>query len=140
MQLISKMENSMKQAFSNYLATGQFDLEDRLIAFACLCLEICDLLPNSKTGQNLEYQLTKSCTSSALVYGEAQSAESNADFIHKLKVVLKEIRETRVNLKIIKSKPIISNQKVEQALEEVNALRAIFQKSIDTATNNGKSK
>ena len=51
----------------------------------------CDLLPNTKTGQNLEYQLSKSSTPSALVYGEAQAAESKADFIHKMKVVLKEI-------------------------------------------------
>ena len=76
----------------------KFDLEDRLVQFACLCLEICELLPSTKTGQNLEYQLSKSATSSALVYGEAQAAESNADFIHKIKVVLKEIRESRINL------------------------------------------
>jgi four helix bundle protein len=71
----------------------KFDLEDRLVKFACMCLEICDLLPNSRTGQNLEFQLSKSSTASALVYGEAQAAESKADFIHKVKVVLKELRE-----------------------------------------------
>ena len=80
----------------------KFDLEDRLVDFACMCLEVCELLPNSKAGQNLEYQLSKSGTAPALVYGEAQAAESRADFVHKMKVVLKEIRESRVNLKIIK--------------------------------------
>ena len=45
----------------------KFDLEDRLVKFACMCLDVCDLLPNTKTGQNLEYQLSKSSTSSALV-------------------------------------------------------------------------
>ena len=79
----------------------KFDLEDRLVKFACLSLEICDLLPNSKSGQNLEYQLSKSSTASALVYGEAQAAESKADFVHKVKVVLKELRESRINLRVI---------------------------------------
>ena len=66
----------------------KFDLEDRLVDFACRCLEVCDLLPGIKAGQNLEYQLSKSSTASALVYGEAQAAESRADFIHKMKVEL----------------------------------------------------
>ena len=115
---------------------NKFDLEDRLVDFACMCLEVCDLLPNSKTGQNLEYQLSKSCTASALVYGEAQAAESRADFIHKMKVVLKEIRESRVNLKIIKRKPVIVNDKVDKAFNEANELMAIFLKSVETAKQN----
>jgi len=114
----------------------KFDLEDRLVDFACMCLEVCDLLPNTKTGQNLEYQLSKSSTASALVYGEAQAAESRADFIHKMKVVLKEIRESRVNLKIIKRKPVIVNDKVDKAFNEANELMAIFLKSIETAKQN----
>ena len=73
-----------------------FDLEDRLVEFAVASLTVCDLLPNSKAGQNLEHQLSKSGTSAALNYGEAQSAESSDDFIHKIKVVLKELRETRI--------------------------------------------
>ncbi|MDQ6757110.1 MAG: four helix bundle protein [Bacteroidota bacterium] len=114
----------------------KFDLEDRLVKFACMCLDVCDILPNSKTGQNLEYQLSKSSTASALVYGEAQAAESKADFIHKMKVVLKEIRESRVNLRIIIEKPVISSDKVEVAFKEANELMAIFLKSIETAKQN----
>lgn len=115
---------------------NKFDLEDRLVDFACMCLEVCDLLPNTKTGQNLEFQLSKSCTASALIYGEAQAAESRADFIHKMKVVLKEIRESRVNLKIIKRKPVIINDKVDKAFNEANELMAIFLKSVETAKQN----
>jgi four helix bundle protein len=115
---------------------NKFDLEDRLVDFACMCLEVCDLLPNTKTGQNLQYQLSKSSTTSALVYGEAQAAESRADFIHKMKVVLKEIRESRVNLKIIKRKPVIVNDKVDKAFSEANELMAIFLKSVETAKQN----
>jgi four helix bundle protein len=95
------------------------DLEDRLVGFACMCLDVCELLPNTRAGQNLEYQLSKSGTAPALVYGEAQAAESRADFIHKMKVVLKEIRESRVNLKIIRKKPVIVHPKVELALKNL---------------------
>src|SRR5207247_1248366 len=101
-----------------------------------LCLEVCELLPNTKAGQNLEYQLSKSSTASALIYGEAQAAESGNDFLHKIKLVLKEIRETRINLRIIKQKPLVQNQKIELALNEVNQLMAIFLRSIETAKNN----
>ena len=114
----------------------KFDLEDRLVKFACMCLDVCDLLPNTKTGQNLEYQLSKSSTSSALVYGEAQAAESKADFIHKIKVVLKEIRETRINLRIIIEKPLLQNEKVQSVYKEANELMAIFLKSVETAKQN----
>ena len=114
----------------------RFDLEDRLVKFACMFLDVCDWLPSTKTGQNLEYQLSKSSTSSALVYGEAQAAESQADFIHKIKVVLKEIRESRINLRIIIEKPILQSEKVQIAYKESNELMAIFLKSVETANQN----
>jgi len=114
----------------------KFDLEDRLVDFACMCLEVCDLLPNAKAGQNLEYQLSKSGTAPALIYGEAQAAESRADFLHKMKMVLKEIRESRVNLKIIMRKPVVTHDKVTVAFNESNELMAIFLKSIETAKIN----
>jgi four helix bundle protein len=87
--------------------SSKFDLEDRLVDFACMCIDVCDLLPGSQVGKNLQYQLSKSATASALIYGEAQAAESPSDFIHKMKMVLKEIRESRVNLKIVIRKPIV---------------------------------
>jgi four helix bundle protein len=116
----------------------KFDLEDRLVDFACLCLDVCEILPNTKAGQNLQFQLSKSGTASALIYGEAQAAESRADFIHKMKMVLKEIRESRVNLKIIKRKPIVVHEKVESAFDESNQLMAIFLKSIGTVKSNNE--
>ncbi len=114
----------------------KFDLEDRLVDFACMCLDVCELLPHSKAGQNLEYQLSKSGTATALIYGEAQAAESSADFLHKMKLVLKEIKETRINLKIIKRKPVVINEKVDRAFNESNELMAIFIASIGTAKSN----
>lgn len=116
--------------------SNKFDLEDRLVDFACLCLDVCELLPPTKAGQNLEYQLSKSGTAPALIYGEAQAAESRADFLHKMKMCLKEIKESRINLKIIRRKPVIIDEKVEKAFTESNELMAIFLKSIETAQKN----
>ena len=130
------MENEKVNPGTKENKNSKFDLEDRLVDFACMCLEVCELLPNSKAGQNLEYQLSKSGTAPALIYGEAQAAESRADFLHKMKMVLKEIRESRVNLKIIKRKPVVIHEKVEFAFNESNQLMAIFLKSIETAKGN----
>ncbi|MFN4286365.1 MAG: four helix bundle protein [Lacibacter sp.] len=115
---------------------SKFDLEDRLVAFACMCLDVCDILPNTKSGQNLEYQLSKSGTAPALIYGEAQAAESRADFIHKMRLCLKEIKESRINLKIIRQKPVVRHACVEKAFNESNELMAIFLTSIETAQRN----
>jgi four helix bundle protein len=117
----------------------KYDLEDRLVRFACLCLEICDLLPNSRAGQNLEYQLCRSGTAPALIYGEAQAAESRADFIHKMKMSLKELRETRINLRITIESLLVNSKKTQDALTEVNELIGIFSASVSTAKQNNKS-
>ncbi|HEX6429445.1 MAG TPA: four helix bundle protein [Niastella sp.] len=114
----------------------KFDLEDRLVKFACLILEICDLLPNTRAGNNLEHQLSRSGTAPALIYGEALAAESRADFLHKMKMALKELRESRINLRIIKEKPVINHPKLDVAFDEVNQLIKIFAKSIETVKAN----
>ena len=62
--------------------------------------------------------------------------ESPADFLHKMKLVLKEIRETRVNLRIIQQKPVVIHAKIDLALDEAGQLMAIFLKSVETAKNN----
>lgn len=80
----------------------KYDLEDRLIEFAAMIIEITESLLNTRAGNHLAGQIVRSGTSPALHYGEAQSAESRNDFIHKLKVLLKELRETNAALKLIK--------------------------------------
>ncbi|MCF7833615.1 MAG: four helix bundle protein, partial [Candidatus Marinimicrobia bacterium] len=72
----------------------KYDLEDRLIAFSAQIIEIAESVTNSYTGNQLSTQLLRSGTSVSLNYGEAQSAESRKDFIHKIKLILKELRET----------------------------------------------
>lgn len=114
----------------------KYDLEDRLIKFAIVILEVCELLPNSKAANNLEYQLSKSGTAPALLYGEVQAAESRNDFIHKMRILLKELRETRICLRIINEKPVIRNPGVDLALKECNELIGIFTKSLETAKKN----
>src|SRR3990172_8157788 len=90
----------------------KYDLEERLIDFAVAIIKISNCLPNNRTGNVLGNQLVKSGTSPALNYGEAQSAESRRDFIHKLKIVLKELRETLICLKIIDRTALLRNNEI----------------------------
>lgn len=115
----------------------KYDLEERLIEFAVMIIKISESLFPTRAGIHIAGQLVRSGTSPALHYGEAQSAESRADFIHKIKIVLKELRESSNALKIISKVPLIENLKnVEMALDECNQLIAIFVKSLETAKNN----
>ncbi len=114
----------------------RFDLENRLIDFAIQINEIVEELPTTKFANHIGGQLIRSGSSPALNYGEAQSAESQNDFIHKLKVILKELRESKVCLKIIIRKPLLPIERVTPILNESNELIAIFLKSVDTANKN----
>lgn len=78
------------------------DLEDRLINFTVRSVRLAGQLPKSVIGHRLNDQLTRASSSAALNYGEAQSAESRKDFVHKIKIVLKELRESNVVLKLTK--------------------------------------
>lgn len=113
-----------------------FDLEDRLIDFAVRIIAIVEALPDTKAGRHIAGQLVRSGTSPAPNYGEAQSAESHADFIHKLKVSLKELRETNIWLRIIERKPLCAPEKLGAILQECHELIAILVKSIQTAKKN----
>ena len=117
----------------------KFDLEERLVDFAVLIIEIVNSMSNSKAGNHLSGQLVRSGTSVALNYGEAQSGESRKDFIHKMKIVLKELRETHICLKIIDRTNLCKfNNKIDQAKKESNELISIFVKSVETAQNNAR--
>ena len=113
-----------------------YDLENRLVKFACMCLDVCDRLPNTKAGQNLAQQLSRSGTAPAVGYGEAQAADSHADFFLKMRLVLKEIRETNISLRIINEKPSLANEESVIALKECKELMAIFLKSVGTSKKN----
>ena len=118
---------------------NKWDLEDRLIDFSVLIFDISESLPNSRVGNHIAGQIVRSCSSPALNYGEAQDAESNNDFIHKIKVILKELRETFVALKIIKKAKLYKNDNnFEIALKENNELIAIFVATVKTARSRKK--
>jgi len=113
-------------------------LEERLIDFAVIIVGVVEALPNSKAGNHIASQLIRSGTSPVPNYGEAQSAESRKDFIHKMKISLKELRETMVWLKIITRKRLSDGDDIPAAIAECNELIAIFVSSTKTADANGR--
>ena len=117
----------------------EFDLEDRLIDFAVMIIHLAESLPKTKTGSHIAGQIIRCATSPASNYGEAQAAESRKDFIHKMKISLKELRETKVWLKmILKANMTKSSEKIDQLIDESNQLISIliFVASVKTAKQN----
>jgi four helix bundle protein len=111
-----------------------FDLEERLIDFAVRIIRTAESLPKTKVGNHIAGQLIRCGTSPAPNYGEAQSAESLADFIHKMKVCLKELRETRIwLLMIVRANIVKPASKLKYLIDENNELISIFVTSIKTA-------
>ena len=108
-------------------------LEDRLVDFAVIVIGVVESLPATKAGNHIAGQLARSGTSPAPNYGEARSAESRRDFIHKMKIALKELRETMIWLKIISRKRLGDCREVPAAIAECNELIAIFVSSTKTA-------
>ena len=110
------------------------ELEERLIDFAVKIIELADSNKKNYAGNHLSGQIIRSGTSAPLNYGEAQNAESKRDFLHKMQVVLKELSETQVCLKIIERAKLNSNlQLLKYALKENGELVAIFVTSVKTA-------
>jgi four helix bundle protein len=114
----------------------KYDLEERLIDFAVSISKVIEQLPASRIGNYLAGQLVRSGCSPALNYGEAQAAESRADFIHKMKIILKELRESLVSLKLIEKRELYDLTIIAQSKNECNQLISIFVKSIETAKKN----
>jgi four helix bundle protein len=115
----------------------KFDLEDRFVDYTCRMIDVVEALPNSRAGIYIAGQLIRSCHSPTFNYGEAQAAESPKDFVHKMSVVLKELKECRTALKIIRKKELIKPVlKLEDVYKETEELIAIVAKSIATARKN----
>ena len=107
---------------------------DRVIDYAVRIIKLSEALPDTKAGKHVSTQVLRSGTSPAPNYGEAQSAESKADFVHKLKVALKELRETEIWLKIIaKAELVESESLVAPLLQETDKLIAILFTSVETS-------
>lgn len=111
-------------------------LEERLIQFAIDVILICKKIDNSFASEHLAKQLIRSATSAALNYGEAQSGESTRDFLHKMKICLKELRECLINMKIQKGANLITEiDGLDKLMKENNELISIFVASIKTASS-----
>ncbi|MEZ4865702.1 MAG: four helix bundle protein [Caldilineaceae bacterium] len=109
------------------------DIQERLIQFAARVIKACDTLPKTAAGKHIAGQLLRSGTSPAANHGEARSAESTADFIHKLKISTKELNESEVWLRIIIASDLIPRHMLDSLLDESTQLQRILNASIKTA-------
>jgi len=111
----------------------KYDLEERLLNYSVRIIKIVEKIPNTRTGSHIAGQLLRSGTSPYPNHGEAQSAESPKDFIHKLRISLKELRETQRWLMLIQRIPLIKPaEKLDKILQETEELIKIFVSSIKT--------
>jgi four helix bundle protein len=137
-QGIKKEKNKEYQNITIQPVERKFDLDERLITFASNIIDIAEGMPKTIAGNHLANQLIRSGTAPCLQYGEAQSAESRSDFIHKMKISAKELRETYNCLRLINKRKWISEEVLKSLVDENNQLISIFVKSIETAKNNNK--
>jgi four helix bundle protein len=109
------------------------ELEDRLIDFAVRIIKLTSRLPRTRAGKHIAGQILRSGTSPAPNYGEAKGAESSADFVHKLGLVLKELNETYVWLRVIERSETLSRELLTDIVEENSELCKIVGSSLRTA-------
>jgi len=116
-----------------------YNLEDRLLEFAANIVELTESLPNTRAGNHIAGQLLRCGTSSLSNHGEVEAAESRRDFLHKLRICLKELRETKRWLRLVgRVKKLESPANFATCLNEVEELTRIFVASIRTAEKNAK--
>lgn len=116
-----------------------YDLEDRLLEFAANIIELTESLPNTRAGNHIAGQLLRCGTSSLSNHGEVEAAESRRDFLHKLRICLKELRETKRLLRLAhRVKNLGPRANLVTCLNEVEELIRIFLASIRTAEKNAK--
>jgi four helix bundle protein len=108
-------------------------LEERLIDFAVRIINLSASLPKTLAGKHIAGQILRSGTSPAPNYGEARGAESHADFIHKLRIVLKELNETSIWLRVIDRSEMLRKELLSDIVKENKELCRIFTASLRTA-------
>jgi len=115
----------------------KYDLEQRLLEYSARIIKVVESLPSTKVGNHIADQLLRCGTSPYPNHGEAQAAESTKDFIHKIKIALKELREAYRWLKLIKYIKLINNpDRLDELIDETEQLIKIFVTSIKTARSN----
>jgi four helix bundle protein len=121
-----------------YGARPKYDLEERLLNFTADVVRLADPLPNTKAGNHIAGQLLRCGTSPLANHGEVEAAESRKDFLHKLRICLKELRETWRWLRLIGRLELTKGPELRAALAEVQELIRIFAASVRTTEKNAK--
>jgi four helix bundle protein len=116
--------------------TKAIELEERLIDFAVRIIRLTAHLPKTPAGKHIAGQILRSGTSPAPNYGEARGAESHADFVHKIGIVLKELNETSIWLRVIDRSEMLKKEMLIGIIEESRELCRIFTASVTTARAN----
>ena len=112
------------------------DIEERLLEFAARVGKAVDALPDNRLGRHIAGQLIRSGTSPAPNYAEGCAAESKNDFIHKLGIVLKELRESCIWIRLIIKSELLPDNRMAPLLDECEQLSKIIGKSLVTAKSN----
>ena len=119
------------------MAEPKFNLEERLLEFAVRVIRVSESMKRSPAGIYVADQLLRSATSPYGHHGEAEGAESRDDFVHKLRVCYKELREARRWLRLVQRTPLVTKPDLLDALVvEAGELVRIFSASIRTAEKN----
>ncbi len=113
--------------------TGHFDLEDRLLDFSARIIRLVDLLANTRAANHVAGRLLRCGTSPYGNHGEVEAAESRRDFVHKLRVCLKELTESRRWLRLLQKAALVPERKMLAILGETEELIKIFFASVRTA-------
>lgn len=109
------------------------ELEERLINFAVRIVRLSSQLPRTPAGKHIAGQILRAGTSPAPNYGEARGAESHADFVHKVRIVLKELNETSIWLRIVERSRLLGPRLLANIMQENRELCRIFASSVKTA-------
>jgi four helix bundle protein len=112
------------------------ELSDRLIAFAARVGKVVDALPETRLGRHIAGQLVWCGTSPAPNYEEACAAEIRADFIHKILIALKELRESRCWIRLIMKADLLPQERMTDLFDECRQLGNILGQSVVTAKAN----
>ena len=120
------------------MAEKRRDLGERLLEYGARIIRLVEALPNTVVGRRVGDQLLRSGTSVGANYEEAQGAESRDDFVHKLQIALKELRESNYWLRLLVKSGKISAQRMNDLLDESSQLRAMRSKSVATAKGKAK--
>ena len=134
-----RINESSNTEYGGARRNPQYDLEDRLLDFPVSVVELTESLPSTRAGNQIAVQLLRRGTSPLSNHGEVEAAESRKDYLHKLRICLKELRETKRWLRLVgRLKRLGQAENLAFCLNEVDELIRIFAASVRTAERNAK--